>query len=70
MMECKRRAACGQAFRPLPQVPQQCYCAAPACQGERRRSWQLAKRQSDPDYNDNFPRIGLWMEFTDEVCDL
>jgi len=56
MMESKRCAACGQAFRPRPQVPQQCYCPATACQRERRRSWQLAKRQSDPDYNDNQAR--------------
>jgi len=56
MMESKRCAACGQAFRPRPQVPQQCYCPAPACQRERRRSWQLAKRQSDPDYHDNQAR--------------
>ena len=53
MMESKRCTACGQAFRPRPQIPQQCYCAAPACQRERRRSWQLAKRESDPDYHDN-----------------
>jgi hypothetical protein len=53
MMESKRCTACGKAFRPRPQIPQQCYCAAPACQRERRRSWQLAKRESDPDYHDN-----------------
>ena len=56
MMESKRCAACGKAFRSRPQVPQQCYCTAPACQRERRRSWQPAKRQSDPDYNDNQAR--------------
>lgn len=52
-MESRQCAACGKAFRPRPQVPQQCYCAAPACQRERRRRWQLAKRESDPDYHDN-----------------
>jgi hypothetical protein len=26
---------------------------APACQRERRRRWQVAKRKSDPDYQDN-----------------
>jgi hypothetical protein len=52
-MESRRCAACGKEFRPHPQVPQQCYCAAPACQRERRRRWQQAKRQSDPDYQDN-----------------
>lgn len=55
-MESRRCAACGQAFRPRPQVPRQCYCAAPACQRERRRRWQLAKRKSDPDYHDNQAR--------------
>ena len=55
-MESRRCAACGQAFRPRPQIPQQCYCAAPACQRERRRRWQQAKRQSDPDYRDNQAR--------------
>ena len=63
MMESKRCAACGQAFRPRPQIPQQCYCAAPACQRERRRSWQLAKRESDPDYHDNQARAQrAWRE--------
>lgn len=45
--------ACGQSFRPRPQVSNQSYCSAPACQRERRRRWQLLKRQSDPDYQDN-----------------
>ena len=55
-MENKRCAACGEAFRSRPQVPLQCYCAALACQRERRRRWQLAKRESDPDYHDNQAR--------------
>lgn len=55
-MKSKRCAACGQAFRPRPQVSQQCYCSAPACQRERRRRWQQAKRQSHPDYHDNQAR--------------
>ena len=55
-MESVRCAACGKVFRPRPQVPQQCYCAAPACQRERRRLWQQAKRQSDPNYQDNQTR--------------
>ncbi|HEY4580403.1 MAG TPA: hypothetical protein VIG89_05150 [Candidatus Acidoferrales bacterium] len=55
-MESRRCAACGKVFRPRHQVPQQCYCAAPACQRERRRLWQQAKRQSDPDYRDNQTR--------------
>jgi len=52
-MESRQCAACGKTFRPRSQVPQQCYCAAPACQRERRRRWQFAKRESDPDYQDN-----------------
>ncbi len=55
-MESRRCTACGKEFRPRPQVPQQCYCAAPACQRERRRSSQQAKRQSDPDYKENQTR--------------
>jgi hypothetical protein len=38
-MERRRCAACGRAFRPRSQVPQQRYCSAPACQRERRRGW-------------------------------
>lgn len=52
-MQSRRCAACGAAFRPRPQVPQQCYCPAPACQRKRRRRWQQAKRENDPDYHDN-----------------
>ena len=55
-MDSRRCAACGQAFRPRSQVSLQCYCAAQACQRERRRVWQQAKRASDPDYKDNQAR--------------
>ena len=55
-MKSMRCAACGQEFRPRPQVPRQSYCRAPACQRERRRRWQRAKRQNDPDYRDNQAR--------------
>ena len=62
-MESRRCAACGQAFRPRPQRPQQSYCAAAACQRERRRRWQQAKRRSDPDYRDNQARAQrAWCE--------
>ena len=62
-MESRRCAACGKPFRPRSQVPQQCYCAAPACQRERRRRWQQAKRQTDPDYQDNQTRAKrAWRE--------
>lgn len=46
-------AACHQRFRLCPQVPGQCYCSLPACQRERRRLWQKAKRHDDPDYREN-----------------
>ena len=55
-MEIRQCAACGHVISAASQVPQQCYCAAPACQRERRRRWQQAKRQSDPDYHDNQSR--------------
>lgn len=45
--------ACGAAFLPRAQAPHQSYCAEPACQRERRRLWQKAKRRSDPDYLEN-----------------
>lgn len=55
-MVSKLCAACGESFKPRPQVPQQSYCAEPECQRERRRQWQQAKLQSDPDYQDNQAR--------------
>jgi hypothetical protein len=62
-MKSKRCAACGQVFCPRPQIPQQNYCAAPACQRERRRRWQRIKRQTDPDYQDNQTRAQqAWYE--------
>lgn len=45
-----RCACCGKPFAPRPQVPDQAYCSAPDCQRARKRQWQQAKRQSDPDY--------------------
>ena len=52
-MECRRCAACDQAFRPRAQVPHQRYCALAACQRERRRRWQQSKLHSDADYRAN-----------------
>jgi hypothetical protein len=52
-MGCRRCASCGQTFRPRPQVSEQRFCAAKACQRERKRRWQQAKRASDPDYRLN-----------------
>ena len=63
-MERRRRcAACGEAFRPRSQVPDQMYCSASACQRARRRRWQRAKRQSDSDYRENQARAQrAWLE--------
>jgi len=55
-MEYKQCIACGQSFKPRPQIPQQSYCSSPDCQRERRRQWQRDKLQSDPDYQDNQAR--------------
>ena len=55
-MEMRRCAACGEAFRPRSQVPDQTYCSALTCQRVRRRRWQQAKRQSDADYRENQAR--------------
>jgi hypothetical protein len=55
-MECRRCAACGQAFRPRSQVPRQRYCGQAPCQRERRRRWQQGKRQCDEDYRANQSR--------------
>jgi len=49
----KRCKACGQDFRPRPQVPKQTYCSTPECQRERRRITQQMKRRDDPDYLGN-----------------
>ncbi len=56
-MSARRRcAACGKPFKVLPQVPDQSYCADPACQRERRKLWQRVRRAEDPDYRDNQAR--------------
>lgn len=49
----QRCTCCGKSFEPRPQVPDQSYCSAPDCQRARKRQWQRAKRQSDPDYRIN-----------------
>jgi hypothetical protein len=62
-MERRRCAACGKAFRPRSQVPDQMYCSASACQRVRRRRWQRAKRQNDADYRENQARAQrAWVE--------
>ena len=46
-------ACCGEPFEPRPQVPDQAFCTSLDCQRTRKRQWQRAKRQSDPDYRIN-----------------
>ena len=55
-MESKQCAGCGKSVHPRPQTPKQIYCSAPECQRERRRCWQQARRQDDPDYRENQAR--------------
>ena len=52
-MAKRRCAACGCLFMPQPNVPQQRYCAKPACQRTRRRRWQRQKLKTDADYRAN-----------------
>jgi hypothetical protein len=52
-MQQRRCAACHKHFHPRPQCPEQAFCSAAACQRERKRRWQKAKRARDEDYRDN-----------------
>ncbi len=70
-MDSRICIACGSLFQPL-RNPSQTYCSAPNCQRERRRLWQKAKLQTDPDYRDNQQRAqqawierntGYWREY-------
>lgn len=49
----KRCVCCGKPFEPRPQVPGQAYCPLLSCQRARKRQWQQAKLQADPDYRIN-----------------
>jgi len=49
----KRCVCCGKPFEPRPQAPSQAYCPLPNCQRARKRQWQQAKLQTDPDYRIN-----------------
>lgn len=55
-MNSRQCAGCGQPFHPRPQTPRQAYCPEPACQRERRRHWQQARRRDDPEYRENQAR--------------
>lgn len=48
-----RCAACNKPYKTRSQCPRQAYCDSLACQRERRRRWQQAKRLTDSDYRDN-----------------
>lgn len=62
-MAARRCVACGRNFRVLAQVPDQAYCSEAACQRERRKLWQRARRDTDPDYADNQTRAQkAWLE--------
>ena len=52
-MHSGRCASCGKAFVARPQVRQQRFCSAAACQRERRRRWQAERLQHDLDYRAN-----------------
>jgi hypothetical protein len=73
--------ACGSAFQPRLQTPNQHYCSDPACQRERRRRWQRQHLRTDPDYRENQARAqanwrarhpGYWRQYRAEhptYCD-
>ena len=62
-MESKQCVGCGESFHPRSQTPKQTYCPSAACQRERRRRWQQARRQADPDYRENQTRAqAAWAE--------
>jgi hypothetical protein len=62
-MEFRQCQACQAPFRPRPQIADQRFCSAAACQRERRRRWQATKRQNDPDYRENQKRVQkAWAE--------
>ncbi len=52
-MEKRRCACCHKLFHPRAQSPDQKFCSMDACQRERKRRWQKAKRACDVDYRDN-----------------
>ncbi len=52
-MTSKICPGCGQPFQPRPQVKKQIYCSTPACQQERRNTWQRKKLRNDPEYREH-----------------
>ena len=68
-MKSKRCGACGQAFAPCSQAPNQTYCPERECQHERVRRRQRAKLATDPDYRDNQKRAQLaWADRHPDYC--
>lgn len=49
-------AHCSKRFQVRPQVPNQAYCSAAACQRFRRSRWLKQRLRDDPDYRDNRAR--------------
>lgn len=75
-MPTKICASCGQPFTTGPQVRDQAFCSAPACQRERRMRWQREKMQSDADYRENQSRSqrawldrnpGYWLTYRNQA---
>lgn len=62
-MDFRQCEACHQPFRGRAQNPDQCFCSEAACQRERRRRWQAARRHRDPDDQENQKRAQkAWAE--------
>ena len=53
VMGSQRCVACGERFTPCRHIPNQRYCAKPACQRARRRRWQREQLKQDADYRAN-----------------
>lgn len=59
-MAQKHCVACGVAFTPRPQIPNQRFCANPACQRERRRREQQARRNTESSRQANAQYLRDW----------
>ena len=52
-MEKRWCNSCGNPFEPRPQSPRQAFSPKAECQRARQLLWQLAKRRTDADYQEN-----------------
>jgi hypothetical protein len=69
-MQSQRCACCSKSFTPRPQRPCQSFCSAEACQREKPRRWQQAKRRGDADYRENQLRTESFdLNFDDLTAD-